>query len=531
MDNRRPQSGGKAREAALLTLSGRSFLLLLALAVLAAAALRLWQIGERELWLDEAYSAWFSSGSWHDLWIVQPGYEVHPPLYYSLLKLWSCLAGTGPGALRLPSAIAGIAAVPLMALAARQLARLAQVPRPLLLVLVAAGLALFSSRLLLVSQEARPYSLLFLAFLGAVHGWLRLANDFGSGGTAAAGRWSSWAILGTGTIFVLWLHALGILYAAALFLALLLVAARPAPERPARWRRLAVVTLLVVLLYLPCVYLLGARTGDWSTGWLRWNPGAFPFTFLALFGLQSFGEPLPSLVALFLLPALCLLGLGWLWRQGMAAIAAGLALILLVPPLSAALISQLGVPVFLPRTQIGMLVPVYLLSGLAVAMLPRFSRWACVGLLALAFTVNLAQAVERPAQEPWAKVADHLRLHMGLEDRIWVYPNDRALPLRAAYGPGVRIEPIPAPFPALDAPGRRIAGSPAVVAVDAESAREWAAAHPPPPGATVWLLRQRSDLFDPGDRVAEALAEGRRPGNRIAWSDIDLQPLRPAAAD
>ena len=42
----------------------------------------------RPLWLDEAYSAWFSAQSWHVLWTDVPTYETHPPFYYSLLKLW-----------------------------------------------------------------------------------------------------------------------------------------------------------------------------------------------------------------------------------------------------------------------------------------------------------------------------------------------------------------------------------------------------------------------------------------------------------
>src|SRR5690606_24437458 len=137
-------------------------------------------------------------------------------------------------------------------------------------------------------------------------------------------------ILGTATIFVLWLHALGILYAGALYLALLLVAAPSGADRAGRLRRLALVAALVLLLYLPCLYLISARTGDWSTGWLRWNPAAFPFVFIALFGLQGFDEPLSPLVTVFLLPALCLVAFAWLWRGKQAGLAGAMALLLLL---------------------------------------------------------------------------------------------------------------------------------------------------------------------------------------------------------
>ena len=45
-------------------------------------------LGGRNLWLDEAFSAWFSERSLHYLWTVLPTYEAHPPFYYSLLKVW-----------------------------------------------------------------------------------------------------------------------------------------------------------------------------------------------------------------------------------------------------------------------------------------------------------------------------------------------------------------------------------------------------------------------------------------------------------
>jgi mannosyltransferase len=57
----------------------RVTLALAAILVFAALAVRLIGITMRPLWLDEAYSAWFSAQSWHDLWTVVPTYETHPP--------------------------------------------------------------------------------------------------------------------------------------------------------------------------------------------------------------------------------------------------------------------------------------------------------------------------------------------------------------------------------------------------------------------------------------------------------------------
>ena len=54
---------------------------LLAAMTFLALAIRLIGIGQRPLWLDEGYSAWFASRPWHELWTVVPTYETHPPFY------------------------------------------------------------------------------------------------------------------------------------------------------------------------------------------------------------------------------------------------------------------------------------------------------------------------------------------------------------------------------------------------------------------------------------------------------------------
>ena len=93
------------------------WLLALTAALAAGLAVRLLFLGSKALWLDEAFSVWFSSQSWAHLWREVPQYETHPPLYYSLLKVWRSL-GSDEFALRLPSALASSATAGLVALAA-----------------------------------------------------------------------------------------------------------------------------------------------------------------------------------------------------------------------------------------------------------------------------------------------------------------------------------------------------------------------------------------------------------------------------
>ena len=125
-----------------------------------ALALRLINLDGRPLWLDEAFSAWFSDHSWHYLWTVLPTYEAHPPFYYSLLKLWRSLFGDGATALRSLSVLFSTLTVPVVMAAALEQER-AGPDRPSHA--CASGLPVScgacSPMLMFIGQEARPYPL------------------------------------------------------------------------------------------------------------------------------------------------------------------------------------------------------------------------------------------------------------------------------------------------------------------------------------------------------------------------------------
>src|SRR3569833_2947006 len=97
---------------------------------LLALAVRLIDIGVRPLWLDEAYSAWFSSRGWHVLLTQVPTYEPHPPFYYSLLKVWRMASGGSAVALRSFSVLFALATVPLVIAASQELERQRPTGRP-----------------------------------------------------------------------------------------------------------------------------------------------------------------------------------------------------------------------------------------------------------------------------------------------------------------------------------------------------------------------------------------------------------------
>ena len=140
---------GAAREGARLT---RALLALTAL----AAALRLPTLGSQSLWLDEVLTARLAEGSLGDLIHRVAEQEANPPLFYLLEWGWTRLAGTSEFALRLPSALFGIALVPVAWAIGRRLGgeRAAT---------ALAALVAVHPLLVYYSQEARGYAAVALA--------------------------------------------------------------------------------------------------------------------------------------------------------------------------------------------------------------------------------------------------------------------------------------------------------------------------------------------------------------------------------
>ena len=121
--------------------------------VVVAAALRFATLTHQSLWFDEAQAVHemrLSLGAMLRTWSAN---EPNPPLYFVLGWLWTHVFGNGAGGLRSLSAVIGIATVPLVYLAGRELvSRRAG--------LFAAGLITLSPFMVWYSQEAREYGLL-----------------------------------------------------------------------------------------------------------------------------------------------------------------------------------------------------------------------------------------------------------------------------------------------------------------------------------------------------------------------------------
>jgi mannosyltransferase len=86
--------------------SRRSALALLALIVIAGLALRTYRLTDRSIWFDEAWSWRLAQFPLPEM-LTRIGHDVHPPLYYLLLKAWMCCCGASLRALRSLSVLLG----------------------------------------------------------------------------------------------------------------------------------------------------------------------------------------------------------------------------------------------------------------------------------------------------------------------------------------------------------------------------------------------------------------------------------------
>lgn len=488
---------------------------------LLALALRLIQLGSRPLWLDEAFSAWFSDQSFAYLWHVVPSYEAHPPFFYSVLKLWRSLVGEGHASMRSLSVLLGTATVPVVMLIALEQERQDPTGRPRLRAGLAGFLAACSPMFMVIDQEPRPYPLLTLAYSVAILALLRLARDFKSG---EPGSWRSWALFGSCASLTCWSHALGVLYGLCLALAILPVWLG-APINRARIIRGIATASVVGLIYLPCFIMLTSRAHDWGTNWLKWEPSML-LQLLVLYTVPVEALTVGSAVAALAMALLLKRALASTWSSKGWNSNRLLLLLWLGPPLIAAVISAAFVPIFLARTLSGTLVPAYLLIAGTIARSDdsrerrMITAAICITLIPTAAAVAL-----RPADERWDLLSDYLSRKVGTADQVWLYPADSALPLAAVREPiPGTVRPIPEPFPTMRFKGPIRAGWPAVVSLTARQADAFARDQRLKDVPVIWLVTRQSGIFDPNDDVPKALSRVRRPGVLMHWGYIDVRP-------
>lgn len=200
----------------------RSHLALAALTVL-GLTLRLVHLGRFEMWVDEAATWWFARLVWTEGASLLASAEPTPPVYYAFIGLWMRLFGEAEWILRLPSALAGAATIPLLYDLGRRLFS-GRVGWMAAVLLTVHPLHVFYSR------EARVYALLLcLTCALFLTLWRALERE----------TWGSWSLFGGCLVAICSLHVSGFFLGITIGLQILVLGR----SWRGRWRGLLVAAL------------------------------------------------------------------------------------------------------------------------------------------------------------------------------------------------------------------------------------------------------------------------------------------------
>lgn len=324
-----------------------------------AFAVRVVGLGRQGLWFDETVSVFVARMDWREgiNFLLADG--VHPPLYYAVQKALLAF-GSSEAALRLPAAVFGTLAVPLLYRIASRWAPQARVMAALLLAL--SPLAVWYSR------EARMYSLLMLLTLAGMALYANLLLNL-----RPSGRLSSTFAVVHGLVYLT--HFFG----GMLLIIQLVHLAFTLRRHAAVLRRWTILQAIAFIPVLAWTALLATRSGRYfGIGWIPTPVWRDPLLTMVNFS-AGYSPPLTGLhwASAALLLTLALVGLRAAWRAPSLALLTGLWAFL---PIGLGLVFSLARPLYVDRFFLGSLPPLLLLAAQGLTVVPGRLRLAAAAL-------------------------------------------------------------------------------------------------------------------------------------------------------
>ena len=508
------------------TRSGWLLVGFLLLVVAAGLAARLWNVASEPLWLDEAYSAYAAAKGFDFLWNVVPQYETHPPFYYSLLRIWTLIVGDSLVGLRSLGAVCGVATLATTAIAAREVSRTSRLDENTgrALIVIAVLLAALMPTLVLMTREVRPYPVLILVYSIAIAALFRTSWRIDQGGQLAG---VSYGIYLLAVAVALWLHNLGVLFGAALGLALIVSCYRSTWSKR-DWLVLVGGHLAVFLLWLPAILILADQAPTWiSSTWLKFPPGNL---FNGVVMLYTVPRTLSIIAASLLLGLAIVHGVRSERRRTIGA----LLILALMPVIVSLTVSATIAPIFITRTMTPVIVPalIVLAFGAATARgYPQLVAFGCVLSLSSQAAVVDVRLRQIGAQQKWDAALNWLAPRYKPGDMVYAYPNEGALPFEYAVRDlalPIKTRAIPAPIPALKPPPGSwyVSGSRGVPSLDRMHLRAIADETAAKDIPTIWLLRLGPWAYDKGDVFLQELSRERVQVGHYKDGPIDIIGLR-----
>lgn len=399
----------------------------LVVALVVGAALRLHRLGDESLWIDETFTVVVATElSVRELIVDLPAVEPHPPLYNLLMWGWVRLAGTSEAAVRFPSVVFGVAAIPLLYWLARSL-----FDRPT--AGIATAFLVVAPFQIWYAQEARMYALLVFLTVLSYAALIRASTSY------SRQRAVAYVVVAT-LLGYTHIYGLFVLLAGALFLAW--QNASDGTMALSR-RRIAGIHAAIAAALSPWLWLLGRRfvADPEPLGLLLWIPDPDPYMLWQAITLFAFGYvagwypywPLPGPPRLLWAVVAGTLGLlAVRWRRGgavgerrIAEETASLGLVatwLVVPVIVPYLVSVILVPIFVLRYLI-VSAPAFLLllaAGARSASPP--GRYLLAALLVTGMLVPLPGYYAADQKDQWREAATFVQESSEPGDTVLVSP-------------------------------------------------------------------------------------------------------------
>ncbi|MBL6455012.1 glycosyltransferase family 39 protein [Belnapia sp. T6] len=403
--------------------------LALATVTLLALMLRLYDLDTASLWSDEAFSGHWIHRSLAYLWTDGLVIETTPPLYYMLLKIWAALVGDGDFQLRLFSALASAATVPLIFLIGFEMAGA-------MVGLAAALIFALAPMQIAYAQEARVYSLVPLFYGLALLGLFRFVRAALAETPRRRSDDMALALYAVGAVLLIYAHATSVFTVAALCLCAggLLLARR------GRWAlpRFILANAVVAVLSVPQLYAILQQAGRFDMTWVQ-KPDLIGLLNLVTHLLVDPVTPLTlfRVSCIIALAAALMLAITSAWlRPGrlVGTLLVGVPAIFLVAVIAVSYIS----PFLIPRIIIWIGLPVALLAAMALlGPAPRLVRAGFALALVVCIGVGLQGVYLRTpgSKEDWRGLMASLLPQLGPEDMLVIGPETSILPmLRYAGG-------------------------------------------------------------------------------------------------
>jgi uncharacterized membrane protein len=490
--------------------SKRRWLLISAITLI-GALVRVFGLGSEPLWLDEAYTAHYTTLTPSQLWNSDVLFN-NPPGYILLMKAWAQISRTDEW-FRVPSVVAGVLTIPVIYLiGVRMGSRRAG--------LVAAFLFALAGYQVRYSQEVRAYSIVTLLVAIALLAVVQLITQpVGSNaqplrtGRPAFGRgdrrpvtWTdlAWPAYGLAVGLALHMHntSITIPIAASLGVGIWWLRAKPKPPRFIRnWILANAVALAVWAPWIPG-FIRQANLVD-DIGFSAAPPPSLLTVLrdLAAQGTDSLRYLVPAAtgwwvdaIALAAIAVLVWLGLArmkWSYR-------ATIVSFIVVHPL-VELVASIRRPIFLARSLLWIAVATLVAIGFAVSRLRGLRLGAAVAGLALVPILTTVGYHTGFQKSPWDEVATMVAADSTTGDAVLVAHAGNTVPLVRYLDPdslALDVFGLPRDLPNRQTSGRVLSESDFAIITDLTADRD-----------KVWLLLSRSVLVTNAERLEPMLNE------------------------